>query len=165
LTRLMLLGRWQRLKDLAGLAIFHAFPARGGAFVLLTILVAVLVTYMMVCVIVGRLPAPLDWYALIGVPAVMILFLWPQLYYPHYGAFEGPFLALAVALPIGLLRPDHSSIHLVAAVAVGMTAAVLAAAAGLWQVGQMTRLKPPCGAIGHRDRGPAHPAGLMRGDQ
>jgi hypothetical protein len=142
LTRLMLLGRWQRLKDLAGLAIFHAFPARGGAFVLLTILVAVLVTYMMVCVIVGRLPAPLDWYALMGVPAVMILFLWPQLYYPHYGAFEGPFLALAVALPIGLLRPAASGIHLVAAVAVGMTAAVLVAGVGLWQVGGMTRFKP-----------------------
>jgi alpha-1,2-mannosyltransferase len=141
-TRLTLLGRWQRLKDLAGLAIFHAFPARGGAFVLLTLVVAVLAVYMMACVTVGRLPAPLDWYALIGVLAVMILFLWPQLYYPHYGAFEGPFLALALALPIGLLRPQRSSTHLVAAVAIGMTAAVLAAAAGLWQVGQMTRLKP-----------------------
>jgi alpha-1,2-mannosyltransferase len=142
LTRLTLLGRWERLKDLAGLAIFHAFPARGGAFVLLTIVVAVLVTYMMVCVIVGRLPAPLDWYALIGVLAVMLLFLWPQLYYPHYGAFEGPFLALALALPIGLLRPAQSSVHLLAAVAVGMTAAVLIAGVGLWQVGGMTRLKP-----------------------
>ena len=142
LTRLTLLGRWQRMKDLAGLAIFHAFPARGGAFVLLTIVVAVLAVYMMVCVVVGRLPAPLDWYALIGVLAVMLLFLWPQLYYPHYGAFEGPFLALAVALPIGLLRPAHSSIHLLAAVAAGMTAAVLIAGVGLWQVGQMTRLKP-----------------------
>jgi hypothetical protein len=98
---------------------------------------------MMVCVIVGRLPAPLDWYALIGVLAVIILFLWPQLYYPHYGAFEGPFLALALALPVGLLRPGRSSIHLLAAVAAGMTAAVLATGAGLWQVGQMTRLKSP----------------------
>jgi len=142
LPRLTLLARWQRLKDLAGLSLFHAFPARGGAFVLLTIVVAVLATYMMICVIRGRLPAPLDWYALIGTLAVIVLFLWPQLYYPHYGAFEGPFLALFLALPIGLLRPARSSIHLMAAVAVGMTAAVLIAAAGLWQVGQMTRLKP-----------------------
>jgi alpha-1,2-mannosyltransferase len=142
LTRLTLAGRWQRLKDLAGLAIFHAFPARGGALILLTIVVAVLVTYMVVCVTVGRLPAPLDCYALIGVLAVMLLFLWPQDYYPHYGAFEGPFLALALALPIGLLRPAQSSIHLVAAVAVGMTVAVLAAGVGLWQVGEMTRFEP-----------------------
>ena len=36
------------------------------------------------------------------------MLLWPRLYYSHYGAFEGPFLALAVALPAGLLtaRPD-----------------------------------------------------------
>ena len=46
----------KQLKDLAGLAIFHAFPARGGAFVLLTIVVAVLVTYMMVCVISAGCP-------------------------------------------------------------------------------------------------------------
>ena len=165
LPRLTLLGRWQRLKDLAGLAIFHAFPARGGAFVLLTIVVAVLVTYMMVCVIVGRLPAPLDWYALIGALAVMILFLWPQLYYPHYGAFEGPFLALALALPIGLLRPARSSIHLVAAIAVGMTAAILIAAVGLLAGRGDDAAEIPRGAIGHRDRGSAHPAGLMRRDQ
>jgi hypothetical protein len=143
LPRLTLLGRWQRMKDLTGLAIFHAFPARGGAFVLLTIVVAVLATYMMACVIVGRLPAPLDWYALLGALAVIILFLWPQLYYPHYGAFEGPFLALALALPVGLLRPAESSIHLGAALAVGMTAAVLVAAVSLWQVGRMTRVKSP----------------------
>jgi hypothetical protein len=142
LNRLTLLGRWQRMKDLAGLAIFHAFPARGGAFVLLTIVVAVLATYMMACVFVGRLPAPLDWYALIGALAVIILFLWPQLYYPHYGAFEGPFLALALALPVGLLRPAESRIHLGAALAVGMTAAVLVAGVSLWQVGSMTRYKP-----------------------
>ncbi len=164
-TRLTLLGRWQRLKDLAGLAIFHAFPARGGAFVLLTIVVAVLAVYMMVCVIVGRLPAPLDWYALIGVLAVMILFLWPQLYYPHYGAFEGPFLALALALPIGLLRPAQSSIHLVAAVAVGMTAALLAAGSRPLAGRADNTAEASRGAIDHRDRGSAHPAGLMRGDQ
>jgi alpha-1,2-mannosyltransferase len=142
LPRLTFLGRWQRMKDLTGLAIFHAFPARGGAFVMLTIVVAVLATYMMACVIVGRLPAPLDWYALIGALAVIILFLWPQLYYPHYGAFEGPFLALVLALPVGLLRPAESSIHLGAALAVGMTAAVLVAGVSLWQVGKMTRDKP-----------------------
>jgi hypothetical protein len=31
------------------------------------------------------------------------MFLWPRLYYSHYGAFDGPFLALAIALPTGLL--------------------------------------------------------------
>jgi hypothetical protein len=35
--------------------------------------------------------------------AVTAMFLWPHLYYSHYGAFDGPFLALAVALPVGRL--------------------------------------------------------------
>ena len=50
----------------------------------------------------------LDAYALLGAVAVTAMLLWPRLYYSHYGAFEGPFLALAVALPAGLLtaRPD-----------------------------------------------------------
>ena len=47
--------------------------------------------------------AVLDAYALLGAVAVTAMLLWPRLYYPHYGAFEGPFLALAVALPAGLL--------------------------------------------------------------
>jgi hypothetical protein len=31
------------------------------------------------------------------------MFLVPSFYYPHYGAFAGPFLGLAVALPVGTL--------------------------------------------------------------
>jgi len=141
-SRLEFVGRWPRLSDMAGMSVFHGLPARAGAFVLLTVAVVVLAGYMVACVVVGRLPAPLDWYALMGALAVLFLFLWPQLYYPHYGAFEGPFLALALALPIGLLRPAESGTHLVAAVAVGMLAAVLIAGAGLRQFGEMARLKP-----------------------
>jgi alpha-1,2-mannosyltransferase len=144
LPLLELAGRWPRLNDLAGMSVFPALPARDGAFVLLIAAVAVLAGYMVVCVVVGRLPAPLDWYALIGAVAVILMFLWPGLYYPHYGAFEGPFLALALALalPIGLLRPAQGGAHLMAAVAAGMMAAVLIAGAGLWQFGQMAHLKP-----------------------
>jgi alpha-1,2-mannosyltransferase len=142
LPRLELLGRWPRLSDLAGMSMFSNLPARAGAFALLALAVAVLAGYMVVCVIVGRPPAPLDWYALIGTGAVILLFVWPQLYYPHYGAFGGPFFALALALPIGLLRPAQSGTHLAAAVGIGMTAAVLIAGAGLRQAGQMVQLEP-----------------------
>jgi alpha-1,2-mannosyltransferase len=142
LPRLEFVDRWPRLSDLAGMSMFPHLPARAGAFVLLTVAVAVLGGYMVICFIVGRLPAPLDWYALTGALAVLFLFLWPQLYYPHYGAFEGPFLALALALPIGLLRPAERGTHLMAAIAVGMLAAVLIAGAGLQQFGEMKHLKP-----------------------
>jgi hypothetical protein len=45
----------------------------------------------------------LDLYVLAGAVLTTVMFLWPRLYYSHYGAFAGPFLGLAVALPIGLL--------------------------------------------------------------
>ena len=141
-SRQTFVGRWPRLSDMAGMSVFHGLPAADGAFVLLTVAVVVLAGYMVAGVVVGRLPAPLDWYALIGAVAVVLMFVWPGLYYPHYGAFEGPFLALALALPIGLLRPAQSGTHLLPAVAVGMLAAVLIAGAGLRQFGEMARLKP-----------------------
>jgi hypothetical protein len=69
---------------------------------------AVSVGYMAVSASAGRLPAALDWYALVSVVAVISMFLWPWAYYWHYGAFAGPFIALALALPAGaghLTRP------------------------------------------------------------
>jgi alpha-1,2-mannosyltransferase len=149
-----LAGRWPRLSDLAGMSLFPGLPARAGAFVLLAVAAAVLAGYIMACVIAGRLPAPLDWYVLIGAMAVILMFLWPGLYYPHYGAFEGPFIALALALPIGLLRPDQSGTHLVAAIAVGITAVVLIAGVGIRQVGQVAHPQPsePPSATAAADR-------------
>jgi len=134
----LLLARWPR--RVAALA---AGAAAGLIIpVLLIVAVAVVAGYMVLCFTAGRPPAPLDWYALTGALAVLFLFLWPQLYYPHYGAFEGPFLALVLALPIGLLRPAASGTRLVTAVAVGMLAAILIAGVSLWQFGQMAHLKP-----------------------
>lgn len=53
-------------------------------------------------------PGWLDVYALAGAVAITAMLLWPSLYYPHYGAFDGPFLGLAVALPVGLLTTGRS---------------------------------------------------------
>jgi alpha-1,2-mannosyltransferase len=154
LPRLTFQGRWPRLNDLAGMSVFHGVPVDAGALVLLTVVVAIVAVYMVACVMTGRLPAPLDWYAVIGAIAVILMFCWPELFYPHYGAFEGPFLALALALPVGLLRPARSKPTLVPALAVGIAAAALIAGAGLWQLGQMVHLKPsvPPSVIATADR-------------
>ena len=53
------------------------------------------------------------------------MLLWPDTYYTHYGAFAGPFIALVVALPVGLLRPAEQSGQIVAVVAAGLVAAML----------------------------------------
>jgi alpha-1,2-mannosyltransferase len=57
----------------------------------------------------ARRPAALDAYALLGAVAVTAMLLWPRLYYSHYGAFDGPFLALAIALPAGRLAARRAA--------------------------------------------------------
>jgi alpha-1,2-mannosyltransferase len=69
----------------------------------------------------GWRPAVLDAYALASAVMVAAMFLWPRLYYAHYGAFEGPFLTLSIALPVASLAarwPAPSAIPPVAAPAV-----------------------------------------------
>jgi cytochrome bd-type quinol oxidase subunit 2 len=96
-----------RLADLAGLQLL---PAAYPRALLLPLIGALIVgLYVAGYLARNRRPAVLDAYALLGAVAVTAMLLWPRLYYSHYGAFEGPFLALAVALPAGLLtaRPDE----------------------------------------------------------
>ena len=90
-----------RLAELAGLA---SLPARFPRPLLLAATGAAIAgLYAAAYLAAGRRPAALDAYALLGAVAVTGMLLWPRLYYPHYGAFAAPFLALAVALPAGLL--------------------------------------------------------------
>lgn len=132
-------SRLARLADLAGL---HLLPAPFAAG---TLAVAIGLIAGACCAAAylsaGRRPAPLDVYALLCAVAVTAMFLWPRLYYPHYGAFDGPFLALAVALPAGLLavRPVASRARGLLAPAAALTAVVLTAAAIL-QVRAESRL-------------------------
>jgi hypothetical protein len=93
-----------RLVDMAGL---RAIPARlPGAATLVVFAVVMLACYAWAFRggrYRGRGSAWLDAYALAGAILTTVMFLWPRLYYSHYGAFAGPFLGLAIALPIGLL--------------------------------------------------------------
>jgi hypothetical protein len=96
-----------RLADLSGLQLL---PAGYPQPLLLLLLIGAVVAGLVAAGYLAseRRPRMLDAYALLGAVAVTAMLLWPRLYYSHYGAFEGPFLALAVALPAGLLtaRPD-----------------------------------------------------------
>jgi alpha-1,2-mannosyltransferase len=95
-----------RLADMSGLQLLPA----GYPQPLLLLLIGAVVAGLAAAGYLARerRPRMLDAYALLGAVAVTAMLLWPRLYYSHYGAFEGPFLALAVALPAGLLtaRPD-----------------------------------------------------------
>lgn len=128
-----------RLSDLAGFQVLPSLPASLRFLVLLGVLAAVAVGYLAGSMAARRLPAALDWYALISCVAVIVMLLWPFGYWSHYGAFAGPFIALVLALPAGLLRPAIGN-QIVPAVAVGLVAAVVIAGVGLRQFGAETRL-------------------------
>jgi alpha-1,2-mannosyltransferase len=133
-----------RLSDMVGLSLFPGMPGSLRALIVLAVAAVVPLAYVTAALTVRRFPAPLDWYALIGVVAVTIMFLWPYNYWSHYGAFAGPFIALVLALPVGLLRPAgrpaQSGDRVVPLIAVGVIAAVVIAGVGLRQLAAETKL-------------------------
>jgi len=124
----------QRLSDLAGLGLH---PVGRGEKLLLAAITAVLIgccgaAYALVSRRCGeRRARALDGYALACAAAVTAMLLWPRLYYQHYGSFDAPFLALALALPIGRLaaaRQGNPPVAVAAGPATGARPARLRAA-------------------------------------
>lgn len=130
-----------RLTDMAGLTLFPGLPAAAVRLVLLMVGVAVPVGYTLACWSVGHLPAALDWYVLVSAVAVLLMLSWPYGYYTHYGAFAGPFIALALALPVGLMRPAGRG-NLIRTLAVGAVAAAIIGGMGLRQLEMQVHLQP-----------------------
>lgn len=119
----------QRVDDLAGLGLHPIGSVRK------LVLAAVAVALVGCCLAAYRRAGrshggpghrTLDGYAAACAAAVTAMLLWPRLYYTHYAAFDGPFIALAVALPAGLLTAARP-VRLRAAVAAA-TVLVIAAA-------------------------------------
>jgi hypothetical protein len=84
-----------------------------------------------------RPPPALEWFA--GGSALLTFgaFMWPPDYYPHYGWFFAPFLALSLALPAArLVRGAHQWLLW----ALVLVAAALAAVVGLRQFQQVHAL-------------------------
>lgn len=122
-----------RLASIAGLP--DTFTARTSVIVLLALGAWCALAYLAAIAISHRGPADLDWYALLGFAAVLVMFCLPQGYYPHYGAFAGPFAALVLAGPAGLIRPPVR-----ATAVIGLVVAVAVTVAGLSQFRQETGL-------------------------
>ena len=115
-----------RLADIAGLRLLSPrFPPP------VLIIIGIVVAALWAGAYVGsaRRPTALDSCALLGAVAVTAMLLWPRLYYSHYGAFDGPFLALAIALPTGRLAARSEALPSV----VAALAAILLLAMGISQ--------------------------------
>jgi alpha-1,2-mannosyltransferase len=129
-----------RLTNLAGLSLFPHLSSRLVVLLLLAVAAIAAIGYMAACWAGARLPTALDWYALIGLAAVTGMLLWPYGYFTHYGAVAGPFIALVLALPAGLLRPAEHRLQIVPLLAVCAVAVVVVATLGLRQFATETRL-------------------------
>ena len=129
-----------RLSDLAGLSLFSGLPDLAAILLLLAIAAAILSGYVAAWLRGRRLPAALDWYAVTGLAAVTLMFMWPYGYYSHYGAFDGAFIALSLALSVGLLA-SRAAESLVAAIVISLAAAVVIAGVGIRQLGAEIHLR------------------------
>ncbi len=129
-----------RLSDLAGLSLLPHLSSSSKALVVLVAAAAVLLAYLASYGALRRMPAALDWYALLGLAVVTVMFLWPYNYWSHYGAFAGPFIALVLALPAGLLRLTDAGRQFVPLIAVSILAATVIAGVGLRQFAAETKL-------------------------
>jgi hypothetical protein len=130
-----------RLSDLAGFNLDPALPFVVRILVLAGFAAIVSAGYLVACLAARRRPAALDWYALTGLVAVVGMLLWPLDYYSHYGAFAGPFIALVLALPVGLLGPAEQRYQIVPVAAVGLVAAMMIVGVGVGQFAAETRLR------------------------
>ncbi len=114
---------WARLKEMAGLS--HAnLPGRADLLVthlhlrmhptiVFTVVILVLLTVGGLAAeiaVTRRPPPPLDGFALATTALIVVLFMLPTQFHPHFAAFLAPFLGLAIALPAArLLTPRWES--------------------------------------------------------
>ena len=91
------------------------------------------------------------------------MLLWPYGYWQHYGAVAGPFIALVLALPVGLLRPAERRRQIVPPMAVCAVAMIVIVALGLRQFTAETRLNTSTSLAARRPAAIAVCRGHLRG--
>jgi alpha-1,2-mannosyltransferase len=94
---------WQRLKDLTGLANTHGTSHLTLLVAAVLITVFVLASLLLAFLYDRRPPPALDVFAVVTAALVVVMFMWPDQFHYHFGAFLGPFLAMALGLPAARL--------------------------------------------------------------
>jgi hypothetical protein len=93
------ISAWFRVQSLAGLSVLTA-----ASHAAVAVAAAVLIGFAATCMLTAwrrtrRSPPPLERFAALSSVVILVAFLWPPDYYPHYAWFFAPFLALSLALP------------------------------------------------------------------
>ena len=95
-------GERIRLQHILGLSHAPQVPTGPLAGICIVVAAAIAAAWWYARRHAGPAPA-LDWFAAVTCLLVVVAFLWPADFYPHYTAFLAPFLALAIALPASRL--------------------------------------------------------------
>jgi alpha-1,2-mannosyltransferase len=156
-----------RLQHMAGLTGVHW---TSHAIVLTAVAIAVLIVVLTAAawVLTRRPPPALDAFVLATTCAIVALFLYPHVFYYHFGAFLAPFLAMSIALPAARIMEAVTtaapSERWLRWVIPALTAAVLVGFTG--QLVSSERLKPALSpaAIAYITR-PVPPGACMVSDQ
>lgn len=92
-----------RIQHMAGLTHLHHLGTGTLALAAAVIVGVVAASVAGAWLATRRPPPPLETFALATAALVVAAFLWPADFYYHYSAFLAPFLAMAIALPLGRL--------------------------------------------------------------
>ena len=95
-------GIWYRFKEMFGLSNLQV--AHSLVILAVVIILGVAIGALACSWLVTRTrPAALEWFALATTLLIVAVFLWPSQFFFHFVNFLVPFLAMAVALPLGRL--------------------------------------------------------------
>ena len=145
---------WLRLKDMTGLTdLTHlSRPIVLAAALLIT--AVVLGGVALASIAARRPPAALDAFAVVTSGLVVVIFMWPDQFHYHFGAFLAPFLALAVALPASSLlsgaRAVSPTVTWCAAGLAGLAIIGMAAVQAGWESTQQPKEAPAAIAAARR---------------
>jgi hypothetical protein len=121
---------WERIQDMTGLADVtrptHLADLAAAVLIVAVVLGAMGLSFLLT----WRLPPALDLFAVGSAGFIVVAFLWPSQFHYHFAAFLGPFLALAIALPVSALVRDIPLISGRAAASGGAAASGAATASG-----------------------------------
>ena len=91
--------QWVRFRTMLDLPGLHPPLLGEVAAVVGFVAVALVVTWLLT----RRLPATLEWFALVSSVLVTLMFMWPDQFHYHFVAFLGPFLGLSIGMVAGRL--------------------------------------------------------------